>query len=189
MVTVCSREGVHYPHTKSILKPVFFLLKQTMPAAPLMPHQHQSSCAFSFAANGAGVEDRLSLPSHPFPPAGRIAAPLLWFVKLPPHTPEDILNGNHKQLRGGKGNAAHQQTTIFLYIITRTEIGITDCRTFEISCIAYSRFENIVLRSYVSSITYLIRLEYQGANKSVESNHYYIDQKYRHEQLTMRTPQ
>ena len=32
-------------------------------------------------------------------------------VRLPTHThnPEDILNGNHKQLRGGKGSAAHQQ--------------------------------------------------------------------------------
>ena len=28
---------------------------------------------------------------------------------VPP--PDDTLNGNHKQLRGGKGNAAHQQTT------------------------------------------------------------------------------
>ena len=47
-------------------------------------------------------------------------------VKLPTHPPEDILNGNHKQLRGGKGNAAHQQTTNFMYMITRTEIGFTD---------------------------------------------------------------
>ena len=35
-------------------------------------------------------------------------------VKLPP-PPEDILNGNHKQVRGEKGNAAHQQTTNFIY--------------------------------------------------------------------------
>ena len=33
----------------------------------------------------------------------------------PPHTPEDIVNGNHKQLRDRKGNAAHQQTTTFIY--------------------------------------------------------------------------
>ena len=39
---------------------------------------------------------------------------------------EDILNGNHKQLHGGKGNDAHQQTTNLIYMITRTEIGFTD---------------------------------------------------------------
>ena len=33
---------------------------------------------------------------------------------LPP--PEDILNGNHKQLRDGKGNVAHQETTNFIYL-------------------------------------------------------------------------
>ena len=38
-------------------------------------------------------------------------------VKLPTHTPEDILNGNHKQLRDGKGNAAHQETTNFIYCL------------------------------------------------------------------------
>ena len=47
-------------------------------------------------------------------------------VKFPTHTPKDILNGNHKQLRGGKGNAAHQQTTNFIYMITRPETGFTD---------------------------------------------------------------
>ena len=47
-------------------------------------------------------------------------------VKFPTHTPKDILNGNHKQLRDGKGNAAHQQTTNFIYMITRTDIGFTD---------------------------------------------------------------
>ena len=53
-------------------------------------------------------------------------AVLIVLVKLPTHTPEDILNGNHKQLRGEKGNAAHQQTTNFIYMIIRTEIGFTD---------------------------------------------------------------
>ena len=47
-------------------------------------------------------------------------------VKLPTHTPEDILNGNHKQLHGGKRNTAHQQTTNFIYMITRPEIGFAD---------------------------------------------------------------
>ena len=55
-------------------------------------------------------------------------------VKLPTAPLEDILNGNHKQLRGGKGNAAHQQTTNFIYMITRPEISRrTDRETFEIS--------------------------------------------------------
>ena len=35
-------------------------------------------------------------------------------VKLPTPPPEDILNSNHKQLRDGKGYAAHQETTNFI---------------------------------------------------------------------------
>ena len=67
----------------------------------------------------------------PFPqismnPNSVLATPCSLLVKLPTHTPEDILNGNHKQLRGGKGNAAHQQTTNFIYMITRIEIGFTN---------------------------------------------------------------
>ena len=55
-------------------------------------------------------------------------------VKLPTHTPEDIFNGNHKQLRGGKGNAVHQQTTNFIYMITRPEIARrTDRGTIKLS--------------------------------------------------------
>ena len=34
----------------------------------------------------------------------------LKLVRLPTHPPEDILNGNKRQLRGGKGNAAHQES-------------------------------------------------------------------------------
>ena len=67
----------------------------------------------------------------PFPqismnPNSVLATPCSLLVKLPTHTPEDILNGNHKQLRGGKKNAAHQETTNFIYMITRPEIGFTD---------------------------------------------------------------
>ena len=40
----------------------------------------------------------------------------LILVKLPTHLLEDILNGNNKQLRGGKGNGAHQKTTNFIYL-------------------------------------------------------------------------
>ena len=59
-----------------------------------------------------------------------------------------ILNGNHKQLRDRKGNAAHQQTTNFIYMITRTKISRrTDRGTFEISATQYSGFENILLRT------------------------------------------
>ena len=65
---------------------------------------------------------------------GHIDVVLLRLVKLPTTPPEDILNDNHKQLRGGKGSAAHQQTTNFIYMITRPEISRrTDCGTFEIS--------------------------------------------------------
>ena len=49
------------------------------------------------------------------------------FVKLPTHDPpEDILKGNHKQLSNRKGNAAYQETTNFMYMITRPKIGFTD---------------------------------------------------------------
>ena len=47
-----------------------------------------------------------------------------YLVKFPTLSPppEDILNGNHKQLHSGKGNAAHQQTTNFIYMITRPKV-------------------------------------------------------------------
>ena len=62
--------------------------------------------------------------------------------------PEDILNENHKQMRGGKGNVAHQQPTNFIYIMTRTEIAQrTDRGTFEILRAQYSWFKNIVLQT------------------------------------------
>ena len=71
-----------------------------------------------------------------------------WLVKLPTHTPKDILNGNNRQLRGRKGNAVHQETTNCVYMINRTEIPQrTDRETFEILVTQYSRFENIVLRT------------------------------------------
>ena len=55
-------------------------------------------------------------------------------VKFLTRPPKDILIGNHKKLHGGKGNAAHQQTTNFIYMITRPEISQrTDRGTFEIS--------------------------------------------------------
>ena len=47
-------------------------------------------------------------------------------VKLPTHPPEDIFNGNRKQLRGGKRDATRQQTTKCIYMITHTEIGFTN---------------------------------------------------------------
>ena len=57
----------------------------------------------------------------------------LILVKLPTHTPEDILNGDHKQFRNGKGNAAHQQTTNFIYMRTCLKIARrTDRETFDI---------------------------------------------------------
>ena len=40
---------------------------------------------------------------------------MLFLVKSPTPSPEDIPNGNYKQLRSGKGNAAHQQTTTFIH--------------------------------------------------------------------------
>ena len=57
-----------------------------------------------------------------------------------PHTsPEDLFNGNCKQLRGGKGNAARQQPN-FINMITRPEISRrTDRETFEISATQYSQ--------------------------------------------------
>ena len=54
-------------------------------------------------------------------------------VKLSTSPQEDILNGNCKQLRGGKGNAAQQETTNFIYMITRREIAQrTDSGAFKI---------------------------------------------------------
>ena len=47
----------------------------------------------------------------------RIPLTLNW-----PRPPEDTLNGNHKQLRGGKENAAHQQTTNFIYCLFGVKI-------------------------------------------------------------------
>ena len=76
---------------------------------------------------------------------GRAQAKL---VKLLTHTPEDILDGNHKQLRSGKGNAVQQQTTKFIYMVTLREISRrTDCGTFKILTTQYSQFKNIVLRT------------------------------------------
>ena len=44
-------------------------------------------------------------------------------VRLPTHPPEDIPNGNNRQLRGGKGNAAHQESIENMYMLTRSKIA------------------------------------------------------------------
>ena len=51
---------------------------------------------------------------------------LIFLVRLPPPPTEDILNGNHKQLRDGKGNAALQEPIETTNVTTWDEIECTD---------------------------------------------------------------
>ena len=85
---------------------------------------------------------------------------LLVKLPMPPPPSEDILNGNHKQLRGGKGNAMHQRTTNFAYMITRPEICIPKDRPRNIRNPTNTILPIMKILYFGLSITYIIRLDY-----------------------------
>ena len=92
-------------------------------ACPKYPANH---CVGLASLAGPRVLPRLSCPRPHH--AGRTSDPSCCshLVKLPTPPSGEFLNGNHKQLRGGKENAAHQETTNLMYTITCPEIGFTD---------------------------------------------------------------
>ena len=97
-------------------------------------------------------------------------------LKLPTPLPGDTLNGNHKQLRGGKGNVAHQETINFIHMITRTEIGFTDrprvIQNFYNTILPIINYRILYfgLRTVLCSPRIL-----GGGHKNVDSKHHVID--------------
>ena len=83
-----------------------------------------------------------------------------------PHTPGGYSQWQSQTVARREGKCRAPANNQFIYMITRPEIGFTD-RPRNIRNPSYT----ILLRTWY----YIICLEYQGANKSVKSNHCYID--------------